>query len=224
MHIVRDSLGRCKCRNIKSSGGGVEYIPQKHQTGGLREVWCLAFCHLTRILLSLWKLRNLLHPWLGISNFSQICSCQILPFSYHFSDQPLCLPFQVCVSILLEGKEGISSISRSLGPGCSSLPWCPRHHFISCLLPLICPGSRLSLTSVFQVLSDFLRDGHFSLPSGLWEVGKSSKQGVRDKKGIRIDGSSKEEITQAMEVNVVIFNKDKSKLCFRGEHKPEANF
>ena len=65
---------------------------------------------------------------------------------------------------------------------------------------------------MFQVLSDFLRDGHFSLPSGLWEVGKSRKQGVRDKKGIRIDGSSKEAITQTVEVNVVIFNKEESKL------------
>ena len=43
-------------------------------------------------------------------------------------------------------------------------------------------------------------------------MGKSRKQGVRDKKAIRIDGSSKEEITQAVEVNVVIFNKEKSKL------------
>ena len=65
---------------------------------------------------------------------------------------------------------------------------------------------------MFQLLSAFLRDGHFSLPSGLWEVGESRTQGVRDKKGIRIDGSSKEEITQVVEVNVVIFNKEKSKL------------
>ena len=89
---------------------------------------------------------------------------------------------------------------------------------------LICPGSRLSLTSVFQVLSDFLRDGHFSLPSGLWEVGKSSKQGVRDKKGIRIDESSKEEITQAVEVNVTtfnIFNKEKFKYVSKVNINPQ---
>ena len=76
---------------------------------------------------------------------------------------------------------------------------------------------------MFQVLSDFLRDGHFSLPSGLWEVGKSSKQGVRDKKGIRIDESSKEEITQAVEVNVTtfnIFNKEKFKYVSKVNINP----
>ena len=46
----------------------------------------------------------------------------------------------------------------------------------------------------------------------MWGEGRSRKQGVRDKEGIRTDESNKEEITQAIEVNVAIFKKEKSKL------------
>ena len=123
------------------------------------------------------------------------------------------------------GREGGNKFNKQeSGARIQLPPMSPRHHFISYLLPLICPGSRLSLISVFQVLSDFLRDGHFSLPSGLWEVGKTSNQGVRDKKGIRIDESSKEEITPSSGSKCSNFQQGEVQICFQGEHKPLANF
>lgn len=46
----------------------------------------------------------------------------------------------------------------------------------------------------------------------MWGEGRSRKQGVRHKEGVRKNESNKEEITQEVEVNVAIFKKEKSKL------------
>lgn len=86
----------------------------------------------------------------------------------------------VFVSILLEGNESEKFKRRlrgSLGTRVMLfLPLCSRHKSISCLLPLVFPGIRYSLTSVLWDLSDFLREEHPS-PS-FWIMGKGKKQEV----------------------------------------------
>lgn len=102
------SQGRCTYRGLKkSSGGGVKYIPEDHQTEGFQKSIVVSLlpsgqCHSVSV-----ETRKLTSSMIT-RNSSQTFSCPILLCSYHLSDQPLLLPFQVYVSILWKGIRDLA--------------------------------------------------------------------------------------------------------------------
>lgn len=135
------SEGRCTYWGLKkSSGGGVKYIPQEHQTEGFQKsmvVSLLPSGQYHSVSGETWKLTSSMIT----CNISQTCSCQILLCSYHLSDQPLLLPFQVYISILWKGIRDLAQKVESRARAVLFPVQCPRCYFISCLLP---PASWLS--------------------------------------------------------------------------------